>query len=371
MNKNNTVLRNSYINTIKISALTFFFAVSFMLTACNNGNIDIPNEEYASIATTVPMIPTETTVVPLPTPTTTALGSIAEPVPMTWPNPNIPFLWHVTSPSGQTMYMFGTIHYGIRDFFPLPQELMQAFGRSDYLAVEVPLFIEREWSNPATVMAITELDDYTEKFNELRSQAINLLAGYESRLLGRGITVDELYGLSIDVLSWLVRNIASTIAGTSTTNGMEVFFYERAMIRQMPVLYIECPAAIDERMQGASLTLNIRQLEISIERGISEHAETIVEYLHYWRNNDGQALLNTFIPLALTDLGDDELIAEMEYILYISRHPRMLESARQFMEDGKKVFFMVGATHLLLEGGLIDQLVELGYTVERIEWNGW
>jgi len=51
----------------------------------------------------------------------------------------VPLLWRATSPAGQSIYLFGSIHVGNAELYPLPDFIMDAFHRSDYLAVEFNL----------------------------------------------------------------------------------------------------------------------------------------------------------------------------------------------------------------------------------------
>ena len=46
----------------------------------------------------------------------------------------------------------------------------------------------------------------------------------------------------------------------------------------------------------------------------------------------------------------------------------MTEAAENFINEGKNVFFIVGAAHFAGEKGIISLLENDGYTVKRIEY---
>lgn len=48
------------------------------------------------------------------------------------------------------------------------------------------------------------------------------------------------------------------------------------------------------------------------------------------------------------------------------RNKGMADKAEEYMNDGKKVFFMAGAAHMYGDDGIVQLLKDRGYTVERV-----
>ncbi len=63
-------------------------------------------------------------------------------------------------------------------------------------------------------------------------------------------------------------------------------------------------------------------------------------------------------------LGAAELDDDSEYSLK-SRNAGMADTAAGYLESGKKVFFVVGAGHMVGPDGIPALLKKMGYTVER------
>ncbi|MCL2404898.1 MAG: TraB/GumN family protein [Defluviitaleaceae bacterium] len=338
------------------------------LAACGrNGTTDYSNDNTTSGDLNV----SETTPVPEPIPTTTQ-----PPAPISTSQPSretideIPFLWLVTAPHGQTMYMFGTIHHGTADFYPLPDELMDAFRRSDYLAMEVPLdFTNRDWTVPIN------LEDYMteDQRQELRHQAMVIFGEYESYFLEiMDITLDDLYDLDLAMLSGIMSRMAYIKSGALERYGMEHYFFhqvereaQRGLRRRMRILYIEDYVELDESIRNLSVPFMIRALERTFNTGISAQAEEIRMSMEFWRSGDEQGLLY-LLNLELDNLNDDDLAAEWRHVFLTTRDRQMADRASEYMAEGKKVFFMVGAGHLIGEDNVIDLLVQRGYEAIRI-----
>ncbi|MCL2404897.1 MAG: TraB/GumN family protein, partial [Defluviitaleaceae bacterium] len=187
-------------NLRRLILLLHLAAILFLFATCGRDNFtgcsyEYTNNDYLSLVEIEPM--------PTLTPTQTTAPS---PQPSQTSNDEIPLLWLVTAPHGQTMYMFGATHHGTADFYPLPDELMDAFRRSDYLAMETPLDVTiRDWDIPIV------LEDYMseEQRQELRHQAMAIFGEYESYLLEMmGITLDDLYDLDLAALSGIMSRMA-------------------------------------------------------------------------------------------------------------------------------------------------------------------
>ena len=63
-------------------------------------------------------------------------GCTGQPAPSDAPLYQPP-LFRITSPAGHMSYLFGTIHVGTPDFYPLPDFVMDALYSVDYLASEL------------------------------------------------------------------------------------------------------------------------------------------------------------------------------------------------------------------------------------------
>ncbi len=63
-----------------------------------------------------------------------------------------------------------------------------------------------------------------------------------------------------------------------------------------------------------------------------------------------------------------EMLEDYNDKMLTQRNLGMRDKAVQWLEAGDKVFFAVGAAHLVDEGGLVELLRAGGYTVEQIAY---
>ena len=101
------------------------FFILFILSGCNSNRLTpepLPPSETTEPSSTQPLPPLPSS------PPTTAPPQVEQ---------TIPFMWLITSPTGQTMYMLGSIHAATPDLYPLHPEIMRAFHASNHLALEI------------------------------------------------------------------------------------------------------------------------------------------------------------------------------------------------------------------------------------------
>jgi len=269
------------------------------------------------------------------------------------PNDEVPFLWLVTAPHGQTMYIFGSIHVGTADLYPLSPVIMDAFRRSDYLAVE-------GWApeSPANPLRLLLTDDRTITDHipeELHQRAMAVM-------LEHGAYTEELN--NFHPLFWwqTLLFIGIELSDVSMEYGLDNFFIREALRRNMDILSIERVEDMNDMLLNLSTSLLNQLIEsaLDIEMAIER------SYLNqkFWRQGDGYGLLYVMAG-EMSALGDDEYAEFMDAML-TQRDLATADRASEFMAEGKKVFFVVGAAHLLVENNVLDLLEQKGYEVERI-----
>ena len=273
-----------------------------------------------------------------------------------------PLMWHVTSPGGQTMYLFGSIHVGSPDIYPLPDFIMDAFYRSDYLAVEFNIL-----SMVRYMGAIQRLIMYTD------GRTIVDDIGEDLHEKARAFLRENEYSYHhLDIFKpfmWFstIQNIVAQRAGLSAEYGLDMFFLQEAARRDMEILEVESALSQIEMFAGFSMPLQIALLHEALE-DIEQSEQGLRELYSLWKQGDAQAI-RTILGQDYIQyyIYEDELFAEYWDGMMTQRDIHMAEMARSYMAEGKKVFFVVGLAHFLVENGVIDLLVQNGYEVVRVQ----
>ena len=255
------------------------------------------------------------------------------------------------------MYLFGSIHVASPGLYPLPDFVMDAFHRSDYLAVEVDLLADTG-SAVALMLPFMYIDGRSaidDMGEELHGQARAFLT--ESGML---LPLD-----TFKPIMWYsaLTGAVSEQAGFSLEYGLDMFFLREAQRRGMEVLEVESMQIQMDMMAGFSMPLQVA-LVASIVEDIDRSVQEVQELYSLWKQGDEQTITAMFNR---DYIYDDELFAEYWDALLTQRDIRMTEIARSYMADGRNVFFVVGLAHFVVENGIIDLLVQYGYDVVRVQ----
>jgi uncharacterized protein YbaP (TraB family) len=282
-----------------------------------------------------------------------------------------PALWTVNDTDGHTMYLFGTYHLATEDLYPLPDIITDAFENSDYLAVEVNLLnkmdedeIEDTVADMTNLMFYTDgrklVDDVGEELYERgRSAFVELLGIGDIPLMG----FDNIKPGTLDLL---LQGLSLTAEGMEAESGVDMYFMEQAMLRDMEILEIESASYQYEVINGFSMPLQVKSLELTLDALESDDSSSEAYDLYSaWRQGDMELLEDIFRG-SFASLDDPGLEAEYEYAMLTRRNIGMADKAEEYMAEGKSVFLAVGAAHMAGDGGLVDLLTERGYDVERI-----
>jgi uncharacterized protein YbaP (TraB family) len=277
-----------------------------------------------------------------------------------------PLMWHVTSPEGNTMYLFGSIHAGEPSIYPLPAFIMDAFHRTDYLAVEVNMYaFENDMMAMMEMISMMMFGVGDEGIiydlgEDLHARVVAVLE--ESSVLQEA-------GIPIEMLNmyrspmWNDMLMLAVLNRTDLTfeYGLDMYFIHAAMARGMEILEVESWRSQVEMLLGFSQELRRVLIEGALD--IEEGAQGLRDLYALWKSGN-EAELTALI----NDRGDMPVHLWEEYMnaMLYYRDIGMTEVARQYMRDGKKVFYVVGLAHLLGQDSVVYNLRSLGYTVEVI-----
>lgn len=281
-----------------------------------------------------------------------------------------PLLWRATAPNSQEMYLFGSIHAADSSIYPLPEFVMDAFDRSDYLAVEINLLNLGRGNEPwrrELYARLTYQDGKTivsDMGEQLHNRWTNIFEEHAFfRQFRNGALDGYMPGIWYTRLIGIINGRVALEAGLSFEYGLDMYFLRRANRRRdMEILELES-VELQARVlkEGLSTEFYIYWLEemaAQFEEGDMEHmVYEAIEIYTVWKSGDEEALAYIFL---------EELTDEWQYAILTSRDIDMTQRARELMAEEKKVFVVVGAGHLIGEGSIIDLLIQEGYDVVRV-----
>ncbi len=299
-------------------------------------------------------------------------GPADGPAPETRPSP---VFYEVSDGEGHSMYLFGTIHIGDDRTAYLPQVIYDALEDADALAVEFDdksfeESIDEDDELRQTLMRAYYYTDGTTIQNHLDSDVykealdyIKVIGNYTDSaeamkpyLWGNGI---ELFYLSQGRKLSGARGVDARLMRLARESGKEILNVESGEFQITMVTGYSDPV---QELMLAETTSTTRQ----------EYLNASYELYEAWCEGDEQALIQRLAAMdeeERAELDEDELAIYDEYHqkMEVERNAAMVEVAKGYLAEGRKVFFAVGLAHLLGEGGLVHALRDAGFTVTLID----
>jgi uncharacterized protein YbaP (TraB family) len=266
------------------------------------------------------------------------------------------FLWEVASLTNR-IYLYGTIHAGRKDWFPLPAAVEDALTASGVLVVEADVTNSEAMAKAAPGMMLKPPDTLKNHVDAPDySRFVKLLPRY-------GMTEGQVSGMkpfmaaSMLVFGEWARN------GYMPQYGVDAYLIRKAKAELKPVVELE---GIDAQMQlMESMSEKESQLlfagtVVALEDGLT--SDQVNGMVKSWRDGDPASLLeiaskyNEVIPGA----------REFEERFIWSRHDAMVKKLVGFLEESRERHFVaVGSLHLAGERGLVELLRKRGYVVTQ------
>lgn len=274
-----------------------------------------------------------------------------------------PLLYRVTDEQGNVIYLFGTIHVGNEALYPLSDAVLQAFDQSDVLAVELDLLYEME--NPAELLKYSMDIYYTDgtKASDVLGEALVSDAARALNMDRRLLDVMKPHG----ILSLLEeKSVADALLNAEL--GVDRVLLQRAREMGKKIVSLETVEAQFTLLHSMSDAIAAYQIDMYAHYPQQAALSTLM-LLNAWKTGNLGALRKMLesdsdISMLPESLGQEVLAFNDR--MYAQRDHAFTLQAQNFLEQGEKVFFAVGAAHVAGENGIADQLTKLGYTVEEI-----
>jgi len=278
-----------------------------------------------------------------------------------------PLLYRVTDGRGNMIWLFGSIHIGREDFYPLPDYVLEAFESADSLAVEADIVaFEKDFSRQKQAMApLVYTDGSTIQDHipeELYNEAVEILKEYKSYASAMDMYCPALW-------SSMIESLMMEDLGGNFDLGIDRNLLDMAYDAEKEILEIESAEFQYQMLADFDDDLQIMMLESSIE---SQKHPIIAKLglkmmMDLWASGDESAFA------AYLNASDDtmteeeaEIYAEYRQAMISDRNLTMASYAENALASGKKVFICVGAAHIVGAGAMAELLSQRGYRVERV-----
>lgn len=272
-----------------------------------------------------------------------------------------PLLYEVTDGDGHKIWLFGSIHVGRENFYPLPDYVMTAFDQAEALAVEFDVrAFEKDL--PAQIAAVKAM---------LYTDGTTIKDHISEELYNRAVAILQESGQYVSMLDYYMPVLWSSFVDNALLEadasdfGVDVNLIDMAYDAQKPVLSIESAESQYGMLAGFSPELQVLLLENAVATYEDGSAATQTEMLlDTWAEGN---VYKFNILLAPADAFETEeeaaLYAGYEEEMITRRDNFMAQYCKEALAEGKQLFVCVGAAHIMGSKAVRAQLEEAGYTV--------
>ena len=264
-----------------------------------------------------------------------------------------PDLWKVEK-DGVASYLFGSIHAGSKDMYPMSPMVMDAYNKTSSLVVEVDLAsvdqaqmaqkFQKYGMNPSTPLE-ARLSPET-------------LKTYKESCSTQSLPCQQFAPFKPWALSTVVLMMKMQQLGYTPDLGIDMHFLKLAHSSNKNIINLE---TVDSQLKLLS-SFNQAQEEKMLVDSLKADKKQIDELFNAWKNGDDNVLMDYY-----TKGAEIPEIKDMYVKMLDVRNIQMVASLSNFLDKKQSLFVVVGAMHMIGEKGIVNLLREKDYSVIQIQ----
>ncbi|MGK5026964.1 TraB/GumN family protein [Janthinobacterium sp. RB2R34] len=262
--------------------------------------------------------------------------------------------------AGHTLYLFGTIHVGAPDFYPLEPTVTRALHEAGALALEIDPTLDPRLAASAVLKYGMDAPG-----SKLPADCRQVLAPRVTPLLQKyGIPAEA----AVPMKPWMLASVLAisefSTLGYRTDLAVDSYLAQQAKQRSIPVLELESMESQLALFGGMTQDEQCRFLEDSIESiEDKDQQQEAREIANAWRTADSAA----FERLAAKAATDPSFAARfMQEVLLDGRNPKLADGIARLLRQEKTSLAAIGVLHLVGKQSVPDLLRKKGLKVERV-----
>lgn len=271
-----------------------------------------------------------------------------------------PFFTVRDESTGGEVYMLGSMHVGLPNTV-YPEEIYDALNRCSALACEVDVIrLGEDRAEVSEAMKVFECESAAE------------LMGEDYDEIKRVFVEKGLYSANYEKYIPAMWSIALTQKAASDSGYSSNFSTEReflAYARQKNIAIIELETAAEQYQINAnqSPALQLYSLKSSVNLPYETLKSQNTALYTAWSENNTLSLEIMLSPSGIPEeLSED--FADFYSEMYEKRQKKMADFVIKSLQNGEKIFLMVGAAHFYAKPDILDFLEDAGYSTENVEF---
>ena len=262
--------------------------------------------------------------------------------------------------AGHTLYLFGTIHVGAPDFYPLEPTVTQALEGAGALALEID-----PGADPRAALGAVLKYGMEAPGSQVPTDCRQTLAPRLAPLLKK-------YGIAPEAVApmkpWMLASMLAigefSTLGYRSDLAVDNYLSQQARARKIPVLELE---SMEGQLALFGAMTPVDQCRF-LEDGVAsiedqEQSQEAREIANAWRTADAAA----FDKLAAKAATDPSFSAQfVQKVLLDGRNPALADGIAKLLAREKHSLAAIGVLHLVGTKSVPDLLRKKGLKVERV-----
>lgn len=269
------------------------------------------------------------------------------------------FLFEVRK-GDQVSLLFGTIHVGRPDFYPLPSSRLSRMSRVDALVLEADI---TDMARAAAATQKYAMYGPGEDGLDKRLPA-DLLKRAETVLAGHGIDPRPMLRLKPWMLGSVLALFEAAQAGYVQGMAAESYLAGLAKAGNRPILEFEGVEQQFALFETAPWSTQVAFLDEALKAVESRAARREIDRIvQAWETADRPELERLLSEMQAQATPGARFTVDT---IVFGRHPAMVRRIEALMADGRNYLFAVGSLHLVGPRGLVEMLRARGFTVTEL-----
>jgi uncharacterized protein YbaP (TraB family) len=270
-----------------------------------------------------------------------------------------PLMWQVEGKSSSArVYLFGSLHYGAENFYPLPDAVLEAFRLSDALAVELDI---DELAIEQLQKMLQQEGRYTGNHNLKSQLGNNLWKKLTEICLQLAIDCQQFSQTKPWLAAMQIANLQLARSDYQQSLGLDNYFLTEARNKKS-ILELE---TLEEQLQLFSRLSEAEQIQF-LDVTLAEYhkgQKSLYKLADAWYQGDEKKLSD----LVFSAFRHREIGQTLYRLVFVARNQKMLNAIDEYMESSQKIFLVVGVGHMLGEDGLVALVKQKGYRVTQVD----
>ncbi len=264
-----------------------------------------------------------------------------------------PLLWEL-SKNGKTATLFGSLHVGKPDFYPISAAVRARFDEADVVAVEADV------TQDATRIACNKLAATNDRLAKLLPE--EELAQLSRYAQASGLDLKKLDGRKLWMVNLILTVTELTQLGVDFEDGIDLVVTREAHYLKKKVVEIEGPKQCESLAgaDGPEAVAGMNRFLAAVRENKMERR--ISDMIAAYRIGDGEAIAK----ISADEFGDSPIGQRSRRRIFDDRHPGMAETIDGYLGRKERYFLVIGAGHMFGPSNLLQALEKRGIKVTAI-----